>query len=47
MKDKLQESFRGLYWRQFGVIAGMVLLTLLGVVVSIEFFSEYLRKKLS
>ena len=29
MKDKLQESFRGLYWRQFGVIAGMVLLTML------------------
>ena len=29
MKDKLQETFRGLYWRQFGVIAGMVLLTML------------------
>ena len=28
MKDKFQDSFRGLYWRQFGVIAGMVLLTM-------------------
>lgn len=28
MKDKLQETFRGLYWRQFGAIAGMALLTM-------------------
>lgn len=33
-------------WRDYNGL-GMVLLTLLVVVVSIEFFSEYLRKKLS
>lgn len=29
MKDKLKTTIHGLYWRQFGVIAGMVLLTML------------------
>ena len=29
MKDRLVRTFHGLYWRQFGVIAGMVLLTML------------------
>ena len=33
-------------WRDYNGL-GMVLLTLFVVVVSIEFFSEYLRKKLS
>ena len=29
MEEKREKSFQGLYWRQFGVIAGMVLLTML------------------
>ncbi len=29
MKEREDRSFQGLYWRQFGVIAGMVLLTML------------------
>ena len=37
MKKKLQERFRGLYWRQLFVTAGMVMLTL--VLLGVSFFS--------
>ena len=37
MKDKLQETFRGLYWRQFGAIAGMVILTM--ILLGMAFFA--------
>ena len=37
MKKKLENRFRGLYWRQLFVTAGMVMLTL--VLLGVSFFS--------